>query len=651
MKNFFIFLIILSVIAGAFLTVRNDLVEVRHRDLEIVVDHTDVQAMAREAVITDAEMFTRLRDIGVTAVGLREAAVVRYRREGTVAVIQGSDILNNWRTGVAHPQLSELIERGDVSAHGTYLVTDNPELAERLRHKAELKLKKPVRTFFNSAPYVIEVMDDINRVVSLRVGLDPQDVELVRQSGLRIVPRPDNQFLKDKAAIQETLAEFFSLPKDMLSAVIFEGADATGFPANLSLAAEKLNDAEIPFGIVEYNPRTAGLFTLGNQTGYNTVLVHSNWPNETVEGIMTAVRERRVRLLYARVNLTDPNFYASGMALISSLAQSAAADGYTAGPARSFDTPQQEPLFVLFMLLGIAAATTLLLRELIGREPCPLWLVFMLIFAGLVAVFPVLSKNLALQAVSIGTAIIFSSLAVVTQQVNRLPVKKMNNYGAVIWSLQTILRTFIFAIAGGLVILGLTSTPYFTSGIPLFRGVKIVHTIPLFIVALAVAMRVSSAKPWTVKDMVALGRQMLSQPILLGYLLLITLLGAAAFIYMGRTGHTAGIPVPAVEQQMRLLLGEFLLVRPRLKEFMFGYPLSLLGLILMAKGYRNIISAALVTFGAVATVSVVNTFMHFTTPGYVTVLRSINGLWLGLVFGLLVTAAFFLAERLVKKIV
>ena len=158
MKNFLIFLIILAILTGGFITVRSDLVEVRHRELELAVDRDDVQALALEAVITELEMLTRLREMGVTAVGLREAPVSRYRREGTVAVTQGGELLNAWRTtGTVHPRIAELIERGDVSSDATYLVTDNTELAARLKRKAELKLKKPVRTFFSSAPYVIKV--------------------------------------------------------------------------------------------------------------------------------------------------------------------------------------------------------------------------------------------------------------------------------------------------------------------------------------------------------------------------------------------------------------------------------------------------------------------------------------------------------------
>ena len=105
-----------------------------------------------------------------------------------------------------------------------------------------------------------------------------------------------------------------------------------------------------------------------------------------------------------------------------------------------------------------------------------------------------------------------------------------------------------------------------------------------------------------------------------------------------------------LEQKLRIVLGNLLIVRPRFKEFLIGYPLAFLGLVLAAKGYRKALTAALLTFGGISAVAVVNTFMHFTTPGYNTLLRSFHGLWLGIIFGLLYTFCLFVLLRLWERI-
>ncbi len=651
MKKVLIALTVLGILTAFVFTVINDLVELRHREVEVAVDFSDVQALARDAAISDRDMLIQLRGLGATAVGLREAHVNRYRLEGSLSVLTGGELQNAARTGEVHPRLAEILDRGTVPPNAVYLVTDSAELADRLYDKAQLKLKKPVRSFYNSAPYVIEIIEDIGKVNALRIGLDPRDVELVQSLGMRIVPRPDNLFLNDREAVAETYAEFLSLPQDLLSAVIFEGAEAAGFPHFLSTAAASLSEAGIPFGVIEYNARQAGSFQIADNTDYNVVLVHSNWSNETAQAIVNSVRERRVRLLYVRFNLNTPDFLERGQGLLSDVSALLKQHGFVPGPARAFATPQRGAEYLLLMLIGLAAASVLLLIAIIGREPCPLWLLFAATLAGLLAMFPVLSANLAIQAASILAAIVFSSLAVISQQFNRLPHKPLGNRQAFTWALTTILRTFAFILAGGILVIGLTSSRYFVSGVPLWRGVKLVHTLPLLIIGVVAVMRVfyPDKKVWTLQGICQLGRDLLGRPMLVLYMLILAVLGVFAYIYVGRTGHSAGIPVPVAEQQMRLLLGEFLLVRPRIKEFLFGYPLMLAGLTFLARGYRNAFTAVAVIFGAVAAVSMTNTFMHFTTPAYNTLIRSLNGLWLGLLLGTLLTLAALLVYHVAEK--
>jgi hypothetical protein len=75
-------------------------------------------------------------------------------------------------------------------------------------------------------------------------------------------------------------------------------------------------------------------------------------------------------------------------------------------------------------------------------------------------------------------------------------------------------------------------------------------------------------------------------------------------------------------------------VRPRFKELL-GYPVLLLGLLLHPRWGRPA-TAALVVLGAIGPISLVNSFLHLHTPLVITLLRSLYGLGLGLLFGLAV---------------
>ncbi|MBT9172506.1 MAG: hypothetical protein DDT21_00892 [Syntrophomonadaceae bacterium] len=204
---------------------------------------------------------------------------------------------------------------------------------------------------------------------------------------------------------------------------------------------------------------------------------------------------------------------------------------------------------------------------------------------------------------------------------------------------------------GGLAIFGLTATPLFSAGAVAYRGVKLVHTVPLLLIAMAVVMRLhgQGRREWPLPELFTFWRRLLSRPVLVVYLFLFAVLAVLVFVYVARTGHAAGMPVSELELRLRALLGELLLVRPRLKEFLFGYPLAVLGLSLLARGRRDVCTVALLALGAVAPVSMTNTFMHFTASLPVILLRSFNGLWLGLLLGALLTAAVFLLLKAVEK--
>ena len=53
-------------------------------------------------------------------------------------------------------------------------------------------------------------------------------------------------------------------------------------------------------------------------------------------------------------------------------------------------------------------------------------------------------------------------------------------------------------------------------------------------------------------------------------------LGAVAWVFVGRSGHTAGVPVPTSELMLRRFLENTMYARPREKEFIIGHPALML---------------------------------------------------------------------------
>jgi len=103
------------------------------------------------------------------------------------------------------------------------------------------------------------------------------------------------------------------------------------------------------------------------------------------------------------------------------------------------------------------------------------------------------------------------------------------------------------------------------------------------------------------------------RPLLLGYGIILILVGMAAIFALGRTGN-AGLPaLGSLELKSRAILSHLVVARPRTKEYLIGHPFMMLAFALAAVGARRwVLPAAIV--GAVGQVGLVNSFSHIHTP-------------------------------------
>ena len=130
--------------------------------------------------------------------------------------------------------------------------------------------------------------------------------------------------------------------------------------------------------------------------------------------------------------------------------------------------------------------------------------------------------------------------------------------------------------------------------------------------------------------------EILSRPPLWGEIALIGVLLAGIGLIIFRSGNVAFIS--GFETKIRLTLEKLLIARPRTREVFIGYPSLLILNFLAAKKYfahyREIFRIGV----ALGFSSVINSFCHFHTPMFLILLREFNGLWTGLIVGLVAVA-------------
>ena len=109
-------------------------------------------------------------------------------------------------------------------------------------------------------------------------------------------------------------------------------------------------------------------------------------------------------------------------------------------------------------------------------------------------------------------------------------------------------------------------------------------------------------------------------------------------VYLMRSGNFPLISVSDGERMLRDGLENFFGARPRFKEFLFAHPLLVIGLTLQREAAQklNFIKDGrlFILLGLIGQISIVNTFLHVHTPMEWGLLRSIHGLWLGLLISI-----------------
>ena len=200
---------------------------------------------------------------------------------------------------------------------------------------------------------------------------------------------------------------------------------------------------------------------------------------------------------------------------------------------------------------------------------------------------------------------------------------------ATIWALDRYEKPFAGLVAGLLVVLGgglVLAAFYGTTDSMLrltpFSGVKLTLLLPpLLILALDLKRRVHPESfSEILKRAPFWGELVLCAVLLVGVVLLTVRSDNAAF-------------VPGWEIRFREALERLLWVRPRTKEFLVGYPCLIVYYALVKRNWAPHYREVFRVGASLALASAVNSFSHFHTLLPLTIIRVVNGWWLGILAG------------------
>jgi len=636
-----IFILIMALLASGYLAKQRMSLEQANRHVEVSIESQEVERLARYSQYSERDVLRKFKQTGVSGILLKEQ-IISDLEPHKAWVLSGSQLLldDSYRAELESNVYS-------IKPGYNYIITNDKKIHEQLKKNLSLKVFGVHVPETAGSIQFVGVPITRAELSTIGLGFDQSFMEMAVSEGYNLLVQIRNWPQSSPEAIRgvfESLVPF----KENITAVLFNDFLIPGFPDYLHIINEGIESLDANFAFIEtfiFNQQGARQVGLDEPT--NVVRFHAIGLNEmvnmtpqrAVDRFTLSITDRNVRVLLARLifpmdssDWMETNVYYLGggngfLGLIPAIER----EGFSIGKAQPFNmhvTSAEGGILLTFVSgLGVLAGGMLLLRKLdFLRLGYLLGGTGLIIWAGAFMIDPLL--NMAIKAMALGSVVIFPSLALILV----LNDKSSISPGKAIIKL---IHASLISLMGALIMVGLFAHLNFMLKLDQFVGVKVAHLLPILILIFAFYFwRDRDRLPSRIKGL-------LDAVVTNRHLILIGLFLVAGLIYVTRTGNEAAV-VSSLELKVRTFLDNLLIARPRTKEFLIGHPLMLL---LFYLGYQHRY-LPLLLLGAIGQISMVNTFAHIHTPLVVSMIRTLNGLWLGIVIGVM----FILLWRLYKHL-
>lgn len=613
-KLFWIFILLAVLFSGNGLYKRLK-VEWAHRTVAIVVDYKDLISLSKQAGEDPANVYRQLAERGTQGI--------------TVAEFSGKD-LSSGAMPLVYGALASFPESarsvaGQPLDRGALLVDEvEPLLPAMLEY---LKIRMPGLLQYGVGKQRLIVLPATTEELG-DSGLLPDfgALAFAERVGAVSLYRPAPAFGLSGEQVGASVT-WLKNRYPSVSCVIPAGLIIAGYP-DVAPFAKALKEAKISVGQAEFI-RQIGAAQLYSAMKPDIVPLHSLVRDElisrrmgrgqVVERMVRAVHERSIRIILMR----PYDLYSTGklpllLEDMQKIHDSLRSKGYR------FGWPESMPLLGTSLLsaLGVASIFVVCLwsyvRRYLGRG------LEMVSYAEAGVLFAcILILGVAIWKVSAVSRLAgaFAAAFAATE--------------ATLWALDRYKKTFAGLVAGLLIVLagGLSIATFYGTTVAMLRlapfsGVKLTLLLPPLLILVSDLKRRIHPESFS---------EILKRPPLWGELLLCGMLLVGALLLTVRSDNVAF--VPGWEIRFRDMLERLLWVRPRTKEFLVGYPCLVIYYALIRRGwavhYREVFRIG----ASLAFASAVNTFCHFHTLLPLTVVRVVNGWWLGILVGFVAVVA------------
>lgn len=683
-------------------------VEKQNDTVEQVADYQAVLMMAQRDGLDAKTLLHKFKDAGITTLVVYDTTLERLDREGRLAAAPGSELAHA-APGAWHGAFDALLQGGTVRPDAVYVArgADGTAWQETME---DLRLRYGTDRIRTVAGGVVEVLGDdrLLQVPDYRsqtplmqapLGLSTEELKAVQDAGFYVAVRTQN-YLPVREEALHSMFRRIDASGAKVTSYIPCGSEVVGFPDKIQVMADELTKRNIRLGLLEHVTQLQftkfdGLDPLLRAVDYNAPRVYNIDALENSKLLMPdalrrwalADEERNIRINYIRF-FNKPQGSLSverlNLSYVQQITESVKARGFRTGVATVLQNPYgaqvlnsdgtlkrtengapvfggayfPSPYFFLVTALGGLAALALYLRLICRRFTMPYQLGLVVLGMVVTAATLLFGRGLLMrQMLALVTASVFPVLSIsvilrIWDEIRGDGTSTPAILGNALWQLALAVAISLVGATLNAAIMG--DNRFFLEA-DIYRGVKATFVLPVVLTLLlflseydifhcggkAVAERPASALGQIVR--VCRTRISLYHLVILGALLF------AAYIFVGRSGHTDGVPVPALEIKLRVFLEQVMYARPREKEFMIGHPAFFLAAFAAYRKAPAWLRMVLVLGAVIGQGSLVQTFCHMRTPAIMSYIRALDGYVLGAVLGVIAVILVSLLYRPVRN--
>lgn len=646
-------LVILGIVASLPVAYDRIRTEGTSKNVEMIFDYRDLVQVSSYQGNPSAwmnEQLDVLQEAGIHTMAVYQATLTELSNARRITVYSEQD---------AARLTGKVLTANENATYLLFTDAENQAKIEPIIRKAFASQEIAVEDWSLNGRSGLKIATPVQNAVLKTMEPDPVAMEMLESKGFHLLPRLSNSAVYDQEGLASLLDRFKAIGVDR---ILFDGEEVPGYAEepderHLEDFAKLLNERGIGIAAIE-NLRgpQRGFETLAKDTNFNVARLYSLSgrdsaldPDIIADRFALAAKDRNIRMMFIHTAVQTNSVEGRITDTIENLVESLDGPegaiqrienyGFEMGPAASFEVAEMagQNYFRWIAILGAVALIALLVSIFI--PPLTL-LAFVVGVVGTAGLY-VLRPHLMEQALALLAGISAPTIAMVfaIRKIDRLyeAGQQMSVGRRLAHGILLFLRTSAMSLIAVPFIIALLNHVTYQLVLDQFRGVSLLHLAPIALTALYVLFYRENSAFGSVG-------KILRMPVTIAMVVIAVVAAVAGLYYLSRTGNSGS--ASGIEKTFRTLLENTVGVRPRFKEFLLGHPIFIAAVFVALK-YRHAVYVMIIA--SIGQLSMVDTFAHIHTPIWISLVRDLLGMGLGIIVALGFVLVWQIIERCWKK--